>query len=132
MFIMAASVHALLRMYHRRYPDLIARMSEGVAQDRLRPQDALGVQTLYDDLPKLDFSRDVLQGQEAALRVLTVPHCGWSDLGTPQRVAEALRRSLDTGASRRRDPATGYLSLAEQHYRQQGALCLAAPHRSCL
>ena len=31
-----------------------------------------------------------LQGQEQHLRVLPVPDCGWSDLGTPERVAEAL------------------------------------------
>ena len=46
---------------------------------------------LYEELKERDFSRDILEGQEQHLRVLAVPECGWSDLGTPERVAEALR-----------------------------------------
>ena len=51
---------------------------------------------LYERLPNLDFSRDVLEGAEDTLRVLAVPGCGWSDLGTPQRVVECVRRCEET------------------------------------
>jgi len=48
---------------------------------------------LYSELPDIDFCRHVLAGTEEQLRVLSVPQCGWSDLGTPERVGEALARS---------------------------------------
>jgi len=41
---------------------------------------------LYDQLPESDFSRDVLQPAAAGCRVLTVPECGWTDLGTRARL----------------------------------------------
>jgi hypothetical protein len=47
---------------------------------------------LYADLPTLDFSRDVLAEHAAGLKVLAVPACGWTDLGTPRRVEQALAR----------------------------------------
>ena len=46
---------------------------------------------LYRDLPDVDFSRHILQGAESVLRVLQVPRCGWSNLGTPKRLAETLQ-----------------------------------------
>jgi hypothetical protein len=42
----------------------------------------------YEALPSSDFSRDVLEVGIERLSVLAVPSCGWSDLGTPERVAE--------------------------------------------
>lgn len=47
---------------------------------------------VYRQLPNGDFSRDILQRATNALRVRTVPPCGWSDLGTPERVAQWARR----------------------------------------
>ena len=46
----------------------------------------------YADLPQIDFSRDVLEVCSSSLRLVRVPACGWSDLGTPKRVAQTLRR----------------------------------------
>jgi hypothetical protein len=56
------------------------------------PLDPAGhLAALYDRLPTVDFSRDVMgDGSALPLRVLPVPECGWSDLGTPERVAETL------------------------------------------
>ncbi|HEY6866234.1 MAG TPA: hypothetical protein VI792_03190, partial [Candidatus Eisenbacteria bacterium] len=39
-----------------------------------------------EGLPALDFSRDVLEALTPELRVLVPPDCGWTDLGTPERV----------------------------------------------
>lgn len=90
-FIIAADATALLRLYERRCPEIVARMRRLIEHDPTmeRPFDSLA--ELYDNLPDLDFSRGILQGQEQYLRVLAVPECGWSDLGTPDRVAAALR-----------------------------------------
>jgi mannose-1-phosphate guanylyltransferase len=117
MFIIAASARALLRLYAARYPDLVAEMAEVVERDRLSTQDAAATHQLYPRLPTLDFSRHVLEGQEPWLRMVTAPDCGWSDLGTPRRVAETLAR---IGVRLSSDAAgAAYISLAEQYALQQ-------------
>jgi hypothetical protein len=81
------------------------------------PQNATPMDELYGDLPPLDFSRHVLQeSRHEGLRVMAVPSCGWSDLGTPERIAETLRRIPSRGRSTA--PFTGeaaHISLAERH-----------------
>jgi mannose-1-phosphate guanylyltransferase len=72
---------------------------------------------LYDRLPELDFSRDLLEGHAADLCVVRVPSCGWSDLGTPRRVGEIVRRlPTDERADRSADRyGTALVNLAAQH-----------------
>ena len=48
------------------------------------------VERLYEGLPSTDFSREVLEPAAANLAVLPVRDIGWTDLGEPARVAEAL------------------------------------------
>ncbi len=48
---------------------------------------------LYARLPERDLSRDVLQRACERLAVVRVPACGWTDLGTPDRVQACLQRS---------------------------------------
>jgi len=122
-FILAASVRAFVRVFEQRYPQIVADMRRVVEQDRANPQEPLATADLYGRLPELDFSRHVLEGAEQALRVLPVPSCGWSDLGTPKRVAEALRRleRRDERPFASLDP-TAHLSLAAQHARLQMAI----------
>lgn len=83
-FIFAAAGAALLRLYEKRLFWLLAAFREARSSYSLR--------TLYEGMLPADFSRDLLQGSEAVLSVLTVPPCGWTDLGTPSRVAWALSR----------------------------------------
>ena len=47
---------------------------------------------LFDGLPDCDFCRDVLQRCANRLRLISVPPCGWTDLGTPARLASWLDR----------------------------------------
>jgi mannose-1-phosphate guanylyltransferase len=47
--------------------------------------------SLYAQHPALDFSYDVLQKCPRRLQFLTIPPCGWSDIGTPARLSQALR-----------------------------------------
>ena len=91
-FIIAASVRALLRVFERRFPEIVMEMRGVVQRDLQRIDNDIATADLYDRLPDLDFSRHVLEGQESVLRMVPVPQCGWSDLGTPKRVAETLRR----------------------------------------
>jgi hypothetical protein len=71
-------------------PVILAAMRTAIARDLENETGRTAVAQLYERLPNLDFSRDLLAGAEADLRVLTVPRCGWTDLGTPRRVAEAI------------------------------------------
>ncbi|HEY0682311.1 MAG TPA: sugar phosphate nucleotidyltransferase [Steroidobacter sp.] len=92
-FIFAAHGATLLRAVEERCPRLVTEMRNIVASgESPAHHDLLG--HLYDHAPDLDFSRDILQRSPSMLRVLTVPPCGWSDLGTPKRLIEALNHVL--------------------------------------
>ena len=86
-FIFAARAQTLLRSFEERCGDLVSEMQHAATS-----HDEVSLAQLYDRLPELDFSRDVLQRCASALKLLAVPPCGWSDLGTPRRVIEAARR----------------------------------------
>ena len=115
-FIFAGTAQALLALFLRRVPQVVADLRAAVRSDRATadtsggPAPGSAIGNLYRRLPDIDFSRDVLTGEERHLRVIPVPQCGWSDLGTPSRIGEALRRT--------RSPYTpvaaraGYISLA--------------------
>ena len=113
-FILATSAQALLALFQRRVPEIVREMRAAVQSDRAIRGQKRAMQELYARLPPLDFSRDVLPGQEAYLRILRVPQCGWSDLGTPRRVAEALRRASDNPHVAAAPAGTAYLNLAAQ------------------
>ena len=104
-FIMAASARTLLSLFDSRFAATIAAMRgfEGAPLD-----------SIYQNLRTLDFSRDVLQGRESLLKVITVPNCGWTDLGTPERVGRILE-SLQDSTTPPYFPA--HVSLADQFMR---------------
>jgi mannose-1-phosphate guanylyltransferase len=120
-FIMAAAGQTLLALFNRRIPDIVTAMRSAVRRDLASLTKPRATADLYARLPTIDFSRDILPGQEAHLRVLPVPQCGWTDLGTPQRVARALREApeSETDIDFRRQP--DHWSLAAQHERLQGS-----------
>ena len=92
-FIVAASAAALLRTYAQLLPGVLGAMREALA-DEQDPARALAA--LYERLPSVDFSRDLLcECAALPLRVLPVPLCGWSDLGTPECVARVLAHLPD-------------------------------------
>ena len=72
------------------------------------------VPALYDRLPSVDFSRAVLQKAGAEMRVVAVPPCGWTDVGTPEGVARctaACVQPIESDDRRHRNPAP--LDLAD-------------------
>jgi mannose-1-phosphate guanylyltransferase len=115
-FIVVSSAQALLALFTRRVPELVQAMQAAVRQDLASNGAMRAIARLYGHLPTLDFSRDILAGQASCLRVLPVPSCGWSDLGTPERVARALLRP-PLRAGGRVGMRSGYLNLAAQHER---------------
>jgi mannose-1-phosphate guanylyltransferase len=120
-FIIAGAVTMIVRLFEQRYPQLLNEMRRAVQLDSSSPDEAVAAADLYPRLPELDFSRHVIEGSEAVLRVLPVPACGWSDLGTPRRVSEALRR-LSANDAVKQATSSPYLNLAAQHARLQLAV----------
>lgn len=91
-FIVAAKAKTLLQLFARRCQGILTELQaivDGEHEPYLR---SLLLNGLYARLPSLDFSRDILQGVESFLEVLSVPACGWSDLGTPRRIRQVLHR----------------------------------------
>ncbi len=122
-FIIAARASALLQLFIVRYPQLVADMWAAVDRDACRPNEPEATRRLYRDLGTIDFSHHVIAGAEEQLRVLPVEPCGWSDLGTPKRVADTLQR-LASRTSSDADcavPLMGYLDLAEHLAKQKAS-----------
>jgi mannose-1-phosphate guanylyltransferase len=99
-FLFAARVAALLRLFERAAPALLDAFS-AMREPGGVPLLHGGLRALYERLPDLDFSREVLERVADRLRVLPVPACGWTDLGTPER----LRRRLARGRAMPVEPA---------------------------
>ena len=92
-FIFAGTCEALLHLYDLRFPEIVTRLRMALGR-----RDATGAHggdfaVLFEELPTIDFSADVLAHSTGHLRALSVPDCGLSDLGTPARVVETLRRA---------------------------------------
>jgi len=105
-FLMAGSVAGFLRLYREHQPDLWA----ACVRHLLAPMhESQNLTPLYNALVSRDFSRDLLQKAQKDLRVVRVPACGWSDLGTRERViawrerqdAPTGRRALEPARARR-------------------------------
>jgi mannose-1-phosphate guanylyltransferase len=120
-FILAGRAGAFIDLFTRRCPQIVCDMRNVVRS--ADPHAALAVNDLYARLPELDFSRHVLEGEVQSLRLLPTPACGWSDLGTPRRVGEALRRLAheERALQPTQEPAA-CLNLAAQHARLQMAI----------
>lgn len=120
-FIVASTAQALLALFRRRIPKIVDEMRAAVRSDLRGGVHGYATGQLYGRLPFVDFSRDILPGQEARLVVFPVSPCGWSDLGTPERVAETLARAPTSGPAPTRRAILGHLSLAAQHERLRSA-----------
>jgi mannose-1-phosphate guanylyltransferase len=112
-FIIVADAQALLALYGRHCGDVVRGMQ--TALDAAADGDMTALGALYEELPDIDFSRDLLGGAEQPLRVLAVPPCGWSDLGTPERVAAVLLEGTAARPLRAKQEHGTFFSLAAQH-----------------
>jgi len=119
-FILVARAAALVELVALRYAAEVAAFRKVWCRESAeREPIAQQLARLYETLPELDFSRHVVQDTSAPLHVVPVPACGWSDLGTPQRVAECLGR---LGAPPpRRGAWAPHFNLAEAYWRSSSA-----------
>ncbi|HEY0554972.1 MAG TPA: sugar phosphate nucleotidyltransferase [Thermoanaerobaculia bacterium] len=82
-FVVVARVRTLHALYEERLTDLAALF-------RRWRGGAASLRSLYERIPSRDFSRELLEPCADRLWVVPVPPCGWTDLGTPARVARCL------------------------------------------
>ena len=85
---MVGHVRGFLEMVNASLADVLGRLRGS----RLWAGAEVKVQnSLYERIPSIDFSREVLVAQTRRLIVLRMVPTGWSDLGHPERVLAALQ-----------------------------------------
>jgi mannose-1-phosphate guanylyltransferase len=99
LFILVGSAKALLQLFAEEYSDAVAGMREALKHTPAACPESLD--RFYERIKPLDFSHDILEIQANRLQVIRVPHCGWTDLGTPKRVEATVRGILTRGSVRR-------------------------------
>ena len=110
-FVIAASARALLKLFEGAFHSAISAM---------RHLNGAELDMAYQHLRSVDFSREVLQGNEGVLQVLPVPPCGWTDLGSPKRVSLILGRlAQDAVGPAARPYFPTHLNLSQQILRQR-------------
>jgi mannose-1-phosphate guanylyltransferase len=98
-FMLVGQHAAFVALLEAARPGLFGRCQEAAAVGS--DAETLAMQALYSDVPSSDFSHDVLTRHPERLGVVALPSAGWTDLGQPARVLEALsaRGRLRRGAS---------------------------------
>jgi mannose-1-phosphate guanylyltransferase len=133
-FILVGRVVEFWAQLRRFLPDQTLRFEQYLRSPG-RPEEDRILDSIYSGLEPADFSRDVLQ-KASGLGVLPLGDCGWSDLGTPARVVECLRReSRRHELSARLRAAVGALADCAQLERREvgggaGARAAAVAGRS--
>lgn len=118
-FVFAVRGDALLALFRQRLPELVALFTA--------PDARLDLDTLYAAIATADFSSEVLQGSEKHLRVQAVAECGWTDLGTPERVRECLDSLQPV-----RRPVAAHAADLERMLGRSGSPVLARQHGGAL
>jgi mannose-1-phosphate guanylyltransferase len=85
-FIFATRASTLWALYQKLLPEVAERFADWTAAGAREGE----LERVYAGLPHRDFSRDLLERAGDELSLLAVPPCGWSDVGTPERVARCL------------------------------------------
>jgi mannose-1-phosphate guanylyltransferase len=116
----------LLRAFEARCADVAANLHEVITSNTDEATKRRNLAAVYEHVPSLDFSRDVLETSLRYLTVAAVPPCGWSDLGTPRRVAETFSRYASSFRHRAAALADGegFVDLAAHLFPMQGGFGL--------
>ncbi|MEM7247122.1 MAG: sugar phosphate nucleotidyltransferase [Acidobacteriota bacterium] len=87
-FVLVARRSALIELYRLAVPELVSVLEQALSGHAALSGTALARHLEADFLllPPGDLSRDVLEPSRQRLAMIDVPPCGWSDLGTPDRL----------------------------------------------
>ncbi len=98
-FLFASRVSSLIEAFELSEPGLLCTLESecvGIGNAALA--------TVYAKLTPTDFSRAVLERVPQRLGVIAVPPCGWSDLGTADRISRVLTALLGRRSARVTSP----------------------------
>jgi mannose-1-phosphate guanylyltransferase len=87
-FVLVASAQRLWQLGAEHLPEQTQALDICLQGHSTQERDL--VEEIYASMPAGDFSRDVLEHAHG-LEVVSLPECGWSDWGTPERVLASLR-----------------------------------------
>jgi mannose-1-phosphate guanylyltransferase len=129
-FIIAAQASTVLALFEQEVPDLLAAMRRVVHAEvevgtPASMHTAAQLDSLYERLPHVDFSREIIAAAPPqVLRVVPVRVCGWSDLGTPERIGRTLAQVPGGGPAvpARTRATTATLNLATRYRRAPASL----------
>lgn len=107
-FILVCRASSLIDLIRQAYPAVVQHL-----QEALRARDEAVLEEAYRELPDVDFSRHIATGRERQLAIVTVPRCGWNDLGTPDRLARTVAR-LPKARKTPRTRAPDWINLASR------------------
>jgi len=116
-FILAAHARTLLQAFEAHDPRSVQEMRRIIDSADTHEAAQQALSGLYERLSDFDFSRGIAQEGRLRMRMLTVPPCGWSDLGTPRRVAAVLGDATAAVQDWVEAHSRGFLNLAAQHAR---------------
>jgi mannose-1-phosphate guanylyltransferase len=105
-FVIAGYARTFLEILESSIPQTL-KSFQAVAGSRLKEEEATRATTLYERLPGGDFSHEILTHVVDRLAVLRMDNAGWSDLGTPQGLLEALKKTASAADSLENTQAVG-------------------------
>ncbi len=127
-FLFAARGSALTALYEQELSRLYGRLKDALRAPWTKRE--LLIEAVYESLESSDFSRDLLQRCEERLWLYRVPACGWTDLGTPERVAScvaALQERVASALPRATPRLAARFDLASALERWNAGAALAQP-----
>lgn len=96
-FVMVSKVSTLWELGRQCFPDLIP-LFERLEQALDRSEEGCVLNSIYEAMPKKNFSSDLLQRVPQHVAVMELTGVLWSDWGKPERIVETLRRIARTPA----------------------------------
>lgn len=88
--VVVAKVETLWKCGWLCFPDMMERF-EQLRRSIGTPTEGTTLQTIYQDMPSSNFSRQVLQSLTVQLGVMELEGVLWSDWGRPERIVETLQ-----------------------------------------
>jgi mannose-1-phosphate guanylyltransferase len=111
--IVAGRISQIIDLYPQHTQDLVLELKAIVERWPTSRVPTAELALWYQSHAALDFSRDVLQQHPQRLQFLTVPACGWADVGTPTRLVATLASQRSSHGHYPTSPTTPYtLNLA--------------------